>query len=323
MKNGSRLFLTIFTLLIGALSFAAFINRQEILDRVALYNYTPSQTVVSLADDTTMTDSTRRVFYVNHPTLSSKQEFSQNCQLTEHSIVLGCYIQNKGIYLLNVNEERLHGVMQVTSAHEVLHAEYDRLSEEERARVDQMTSANFANVKNERIRKTIDQYRSKDPSVVPNELHSILATEVQDLSTDLESYYSKYFSNRKKVVEFSEKYEQTFVDLSNQVKQYDQELQDVKSNIESNQQELEGISKEIDIKKNRLDLLLSQDLTDEYNNSVPDYNATINSYNNLVTVTRQQINKYNQIVEKRNAIATTEQELVEAMNSNIAPKESQ
>lgn len=323
MKNGSRLFLGIFTLLVLAVSAFAYFNKQEILDRIALHNYAPSAKVVELADDTTMTDSTRRVFYVNHPKLSNKQEFNDNCHVTEHSIVLGCYIQNKGIYLLDVTEERLSGVMQVTSAHEVLHAEYDRLDDSERDRVDKMVADNFLNVDNERIRKTVDQYRQKDPSVVPNELHSILATEVEQLTPDLESYYSKYFSDRKKIVGFSEKYEQTFIDLSNQVDSYDAQLSTIKSNIESMQQEIEGLSNEIELKKTQLDDLLAQNSTEEYNNAVPDYNATINQYNRLVTSAKGQINQYNEIVEKRNAIATAEQELVEAINSNIIPQESQ
>lgn len=301
----------------------AYIKKQSILDALALRNYAPNQRVVSLADDTTMKDNTRRVFYVNHPEINDKASFKQNCHATEQSIVLGCYVQHKGIYLLDVTDPRLEGVMQVTSAHEVLHAEYDRLSKSERTRVDQMTASFYASLDNDRIKKTIDQYAAKDSSIVPNELHSILASEVRNLSPELETYYARYFNDRAKVVDFSEKYEQTFVDLTNQVEAYDEQLKELKATIDSNQLEIEGQSRDIESKKAQLEAMLSADKTAEYNEAVPDYNAVVNSYNALIGTTRKYISEYNEIVEKRNAIATTEQQLVEAINSNVIPKETQ
>lgn len=322
MTKTSRILTSLVLVVLIAGSGFAFVHRQQIIDALALRNYTPSERVVALANDTTMKDGTRRVFYVNHPSINDKASFKQNCHATEESIVLGCYVQHKGIYLLDVTDARLGGVMQVTSAHEVLHAEYDRLSKEERQRVDQMTSSFYAGLNNDRIKKTIEQYKAKDPSVVPNELHSILGTEVRDLSPELETYYSKYFSNRSQIVQFSEKYEQTFIQLTDQVEDYDRQLKELKVTIESNQLEIEGQSRDIEARKALLESMLNADQTEAYNNAVPEYNAMVNSYNNLIAATRSRINEYNTIVEKRNDIATTEQELVEAINSNVIPKES-
>lgn len=298
-------------------------HRQQILDFFALRTYTPSQRITGLADDTTMSDKTRRVFYVNKPELDAKADFRNKCPTTEQSIVLGCYVQNHGIYLLDVTDERLSGVIQVTAAHEVLHAQYDRLSKSERERVDKLTADFFAGLQDERIRKTVEQYRSKDPSIVPNELHSILGTEVRDLPQELEAYYSQYFNDRSKIVAFSEKYEKTFVDLTNQVESYDKQLKTLKETIESNQHEIEGLNKDIELQKKRLDDLLDSGRTQEYNSSVPAFNAQVASYNSLVRQTRAQVNEYNSIVEKRNAIATAEQELMEAINSNIETKQTE
>lgn len=295
-------------------------HRQAIQDYLALQNYSPSVRIAALADDTTMKDATRRVFYINHPELNDKSEFRRNCLDTERSIVLGCYIENNGIYLLDVADQRLNGMIQVTAAHEVLHAEYDRLSDEERSRVDRLTDDFFAGMSDERIKTTIEQYRAEDPSKVPGELHSILGTEVRTLSTELESYYSRYFADRSQIVKFSENYEQTFVDLDNQVKKYDEQLESLKETIESNRVEIEGQSNEIELQKSRLDALLNSDRTDEYNAAVPAFNAEVGSHNRLLERTRSLIAEYNEIVEKRNAIVTTEQELVEAIDSNVVPK---
>ncbi len=232
-------------------------------------------------------------------------------------------MQRDGIFLLDVTDKRLDGVVEVTAAHESLHAEYDRLSSKERKRIDGLTAQFYESLQNDRIRKTIEQYRSRDPSVVPNELHSILGTEVRDLTPELEAYYGKYFKNRTQIVEYSEKYEQTFVDLNNQVEQYDEQLKRLKETIESNQLEIEGQNKELEQQKSRLDALMSSGQVGEYNQQVPAFNAQVNSYNSLISRTRGLISQYNEIVERRNDIATAEQELIEAIDSNVIPAQTQ
>lgn len=323
MKQFLRFFGGILALLIIASSLYGIVNRQQILDALSLHNYTPPERVVAIADKTTMQDGTRRVFYVNHPELNDKTSFKQKCPVNEYSIVLGCYVERDGIYLLNVTDERLNGVIEVTAAHEVLHAQYDRLSSTERERIDRLTTEYFATVKDERLKKTIEQYKAKDPSVVPNELHSILGTEVRDLSPELERYYARYFKDRSQVVSLSEKYENTFVDLSNQVEQYDKQLKLLKTDIDSNKLAIEAQNNELEQQKNRLDSLMSAGATSQYNAAVPVFNRQVNEYNGLINQTRTLINQYNDMVEKRNAIATAEQELVEAISTNVSAKEIQ
>ncbi len=177
--------------------------------------------------------------------------------------------------MLDVTDQRLNGVIQVTAAHEVLHAEYDRLSRTERENVDKLAAEFFANLSNDRIKRTIERYKSKDPSVVPGELHSILGTEIRDLSPELETYYSRYFSDRSKIVSYSEGYEQTFVDLSNQVEEYDFQLESLKNTIESNRVEIQGQSGDIERQKQRLDNLLSSGQTEDYNSSVESFNSLL------------------------------------------------
>ncbi len=323
MKQFIRLLTGFLSLAVIIGSLFAATHRQGILDYFALRNYKPDARVVALADATTMRDDTRRIFYVNHPELDQKADFQTKCQTAEQSIVLGCYVQRKGIFLLDVSEPRLSGVIEVTAAHEVLHAQYDRLSATEKKHIDQLTTDFFANLNNDRIKKTIEQYRAKDPSVVPNELHSILGTEVRTLTPELEAYYGRYFNDRQQIVGYSEKYEQTFVQLTNQVENFDAQLKSLKATIDSNQQEIQGQNADIELQKSRLDSLINAGKTDEYNAAVPTFNASVNSYNALINRTRALINQYNSIVEERNKIATTEQQLVEAINSNIIPQQTE
>ena len=304
--------------LIGLFAGAYFVftNLQEISDWLKLRNYQPPARIVKLADDTTMKDPTRRVFYVNHPELDNKVEFNEHCRQTEQSIILGCYIHNRGIYLLDVKEPRLEGVVEVTAAHEVLHAHYARLSAGERKKVDAMTSEFFKDFKDKRIRQTVENYRKKDPNIVPEELHSILGTEVRNLSPELEKYYTRYFKDRAKIVSYSEDYEQAFVDIESQAAAIESQLQSLKTQIDSNRGRIDAMNAELNAEKARLDALLAAGRTEEYNRSVDGFNSRVASYNALVNQTRQLINDYNALVEKHRSLAIQQQELYDAIDSS-------
>lgn len=314
MRLKNIISLAVFAAIMGGLIYG-LANLQAISDWLRLRNYDPPARIVKIADDTTMNSDTRRLFYVNHPELGDKVTFNQHCRTTEESIVLGCYIEGRGIFLLDVKEKRLSGVVEVTAAHEVLHAAYVRLSKNEREKIDRMTSEFFATLKNQRIRETVDNYRARDASIVPNELHSILGTEVRELSPDLEDYYEQYFNDRQRIVQFSEQYEQTFINLRAQVDQYDAQLMDLKSQIEASQAEIDAANNELQAERARLDQLLASGANEEYNDRVPGYNQQVAQYNRLINHTKQLISTYNSIVEKRNGLATVEQELVEAIDS--------
>lgn len=318
MKNTSRIIglVVSVTLLIGGVF--AFTHTQQIFDWAALRNYTPSAEVSKLADETTMDDATRNVFYVNHPALQDKSNFKNSCTKQERTIVLGCYVQKTGIFLLNVEDPRLQGIIEVTAAHEVLHAMYDRLSNDERAKVDSMTQSYFETLKDERIRENIENYRKSDPGVVPNELHSILGTEVRDLSPELEAYYARYFKDRKAIVVFSEKYEQTFIDLEGQVKKYDTQLKSLRDSLDSNETQLNELGNRIDSERDRLDRLRSSGNIEEYNAGVAGFNALVNQYNTTLDRRKTQIVQYNEIVELYNKVATTEAELYDSLKTSPA-----
>ena len=177
----------VLTAMIAALPFVGIWQRQAIFDWWRLRDYTPSNRIVELAANTTMTEDGKHLFYVYHATLQTADEFNQSCDFSEQSIILGCYVSGRGIYIYDVKDERLNGIHEVTAAHEMLHAAYERLSSKERQKIDALTQKAYEQSANERIRGTVDAYKKRDPSIVPNELHSILGTEVRDLPAELET----------------------------------------------------------------------------------------------------------------------------------------
>lgn len=313
---------TSFVFVLIFIVFASSIFGQEIDDWLRLRNYTPPQAIAALATDTTMNDASRRLFYVWHPELADKATFNTHCRDNEQTIVLGCFIPGNGIYLLDVTDDRLTGVEQVTAAHELLHAAYERLSSKERARIDALVLQTYESLNNERIKSTVELYRSQDPGIVPNELHSIIGTEVRDLPAELEEYYGRYFIDRSKVVGFSERYEQAFIDRRNQIRAYDEQLAVLKTQLEALQSSLLATDSELKNQRDYMNGLKSSGQTTAYNEQVPIYNAKVRQYNRDINKLEDMISQYNDIVQKRNSIAAEEAELVEAIDSReVVPQQ--
>jgi hypothetical protein len=314
-----RLLSWVFLAIVVAGGIFGFTHKWDIYDYVKLQGYTPPPQIVQLATDTTIDSYSRHLFYVYHPTLEDKASFSKDCAVREATIVLGCYIAGRGIYLSNIDDPRLAGVVQVTAAHETLHAAYDRLSKGERARVNKMVEQAYDKLDDQRIRANIDQYK-KDGADVDNELHSILGTEVKNLPPELEAYYKKYFDDRLKIVGYSENYEAAFTERKNLVAEYDKELDSLKSQIDNLQASLAAQDAAISQEKARLDSLRAQNKIDEYNQGVDTYNAMIRKYNADVATARSLIDQYNSLVKKRNDIALEENELFNVISNTPQAK---
>jgi len=186
MSRGLKrlLYLLIPVVLAGVL----FWQRMALFDAWRLRNYTPPTDIVALADSTTMEDNARRLFYVYHPAVLDKTLFNMYCRDDEHSIVLGCYRSGKGIYIYGVEDPRLNGIKEVTAAHELLHAAYERLNTKDKAYVDKLTNQTLAGITDERILSTVELYKDKDAETLNNELHSILGTGVRTLPAELEAH---------------------------------------------------------------------------------------------------------------------------------------
>lgn len=306
---------TVFLLVFGAVWFWS--NKYTVYDFITLRGYSPTPQIEALAQNSGMNDKGKKLFYVNDPKLSGREEFATECQNNkEQSIVLGCYT-GKNIFVFDVTDERLAGVEEVTSAHEMLHAAYDRLSVSERNKVDKLTAEAFQRINNPRINSLIENYRKADPSVVPNELHSILGTEVENLGPELEQYYSRYFVNRKAVLEKSQNYEKVFSDIKSQVDKYKADLTLRKAEIENSEAALLSLESSINTLKKRLDGYSSSGQISSYNSLVPEYNRLVNSYNAQYNDYKSLLVQYNNIVEQVNLLVIEQNDLMQSLDSRV------
>ena len=293
-------------LIMLAAALVIWLQRQAIYDWSRLRGYAPSDQIAQLAFDTTMTNPARRLFYVYHPELNERDAFNHNCSgFGEQTIVLGCYVSNQGIYLYDVEDARLEGVEQVTAAHEMLHAAYDRLTEKEKARIDTLTEAALKTVTDKRIQDSIASYRKRDPGVVPNELHSILGTEVRSLSPELEEYYRKHFTNRHAIVAFSEKYESTLTERQNKATALELQITGLK-------EEIEQLETQLSAEQTRLQA--DRPGVNTQAEAVA-FNARVASYNQDVRSLNSTISRYNSLIEEYKEVALEAQELYKALDS--------
>ena len=233
MKILRRLLLIISIGALLATPAVAFWQRQNLYDWWRLRSYQPPPAIVALADASSMSELGRKIFYVNQPRIDNSSNFRIHCSETEQTIILGCYKSGDGIYMYGVTDPRLNGIVEVTAAHEMLHAAYDRLGAQQRERIDQLTQQTAARLDSDRLIKTIEQYRLKDPASVPDELHSILGTEVAELPPELENHYRLYFNDRGKVVGLAKQYESEFDLRSRQVAAITSQLNALKTSIEN------------------------------------------------------------------------------------------
>lgn len=301
---------------------AAIVQRQAILDWWKLYDYTPPAAISALATTDTMTAYARHLFYVNHPKLlSNRTTFTQDCPVNvEKTIVLGCYKPNDGgIYLYKVSDPRLDGVVEVTAAHEMLHAAYERLSAADKSNVDAMLQSYYKNgLKDQRLIDTFKAYQQAGADVT-NEMHSIFGTEVAQLPPNLETYYKRYFVDRSKVIAEESKYEAEFTSREQQVAAYDAQLAALKQNIDTHKAQLSQQAADLASLEQTMNAQKSAGNYTAYNANVAVYNAKVDAYNALLHQAKAEIEQYNQIVDARNSIATEEQQLVEALSGSSLP----
>ena len=318
-RRPSSVFKLVTLLVLSAVFIWLFVARQDVMDWVKLRSYTPSSQIASINGTIGLTEYGQKLFYVNHPEVDTDRAvFAQRCPVdVEKTIVLGCYLSgDNGIYLFDPADERLDGVTEATAAHEMLHAAYDRLPNKERQRIDGLLNDFYkTQLQDERIKKTIASYK-KANAPLSNEMHSIFGTEVQNLSPELEAYYTQYFSDRKLVLAQLARYQEEFSKREAQVAAYDAQLAVQKPQIEQFEVSIKANLSRLDSVQDQLTSYQAADNTQAYNALVPRYNDLVNTYNSQLDSLKALTKSYNEIVDLRNSLALEEATLLKSLSGD-------
>ncbi|HEY5549917.1 MAG TPA: hypothetical protein VIK37_01815 [Candidatus Saccharimonadales bacterium] len=324
MSGFRRVFVGLTSLVVLALLIFGLFNLQAIEDWLRLRNYTPPPEITAIAKADTMTDDAEHIFYVTHPDLIEEAAaFRQACPSFERTIVLGCYHSSFSsvIYIYNVQDTRLSGVVEVTAAHEMLHAAYDRLNQSEKQRINGLLNDFYTNNLNDkRVLETIDTYKQTEPDELLNEMHSIFATEIGVLNTELETYYQRYFTNRSAVVAFASKYADEFSSRIAKIKDYEQQLATLKDKIDNQEQALSSQLDQLEADRRHLNSLRVSGRVNEYNAAVTAFNAAVNDYNAGIIQLKSDIAEYNRLVALHNELAAELSSLYESLDTSLSPQ---
>jgi len=233
----SRIWTSIaFCLSIITVAFAGwlFFNRQFALDQLTVWSYQPTTSVQALDTRVKFTNKGQFTFFATKPVVADPGEFNDKCPRQEAgSPILGCYTTDDRIYVFNVTNAQLDGMKEVTAAHEMLHAAWTRMSATEQTRLGVLLTAAYEKTANAELRERMAYYQRTEPEAITNELHSILGTEVGDLGTELEAYYSQYFQDRQVVLTLHAKYNAIYKSLYNQADSLYTQMQTLSSSIEA------------------------------------------------------------------------------------------
>lgn len=295
---------------------AYFFNTSAVQDRLKNINYTPSEEIVALEEKIGFTDGAKVVFRASRPSLETRDTFNEHCNSYDMDIsVLGCYTNNT-IYVYNVAEPDLSGIVESTAAHEFLHAAWDRLSGSEKERI-----STYLNQVYQENKSILDEELSLyDDEEQLDELHSRIGVQIKDLPEELENYYSKYFNNQDTVVAYYNSYIAPFNKLKD-------ETEELKATIDAEKERIDALTKEYYERAEALSSAINEfntcaDTAGCFSSSSQFYNrraelvAEQEALEELYESANNAVNSYNQLIEEYNNDILRTETLQNAINSN-------
>jgi hypothetical protein len=190
------------------------LNRQYAIDQVTIWGYTPSSNIADINDRVDFTNEGQFYFYATRPEVAGDEQFNLDCPRQEvGNPILGCYA-NQRIFIYDITNPQLDGMEEVTAAHEMLHAVWERMDTNEQSKIGALLRLEYQKfADNKELTERMDYYQRTEPGQFENELHSILATEQASLNPELEKYYSQFFTDRQVIVGLHAKYDTVFKNL--------------------------------------------------------------------------------------------------------------
>ena len=199
MKKNTRLVVFgVFSVILVAAAVAVAVNFGVIRDIFIGFSYHPSEAMSEIREKLDLTGKGARIFNASLPELEERDEFNRICRGEENeNAVLGCY-RSERIYVYNILSDELNGIREVTAAHELLHAVYDRMGDGERRDLSAILLEIYKD-NQEILGGEIELYENDKKE---EELFVRAGTEIANLPEVLEQKYSEIFENQDRIVEF-------------------------------------------------------------------------------------------------------------------------
>lgn len=195
--------------------------------------FQPSEGVEAISDGLELTARGQRILKATQPMLESSEGFNSHCDSVKTEVsLLGCYKEGR-IYVFEVSMPELVDSNKVTMAHELLHAAWARMGDEERAEVTDL----LKQVQAENAEWFEAELSAYDEAERLEEVYTRAGTKLRNLPEKLEENYSKLFRNRQKIVAYYENYQAPFRRLQDENEALRTQIFKVKDEIEKERSE--------------------------------------------------------------------------------------
>lgn len=299
------------------------INRQRVVDQITVWRFQTTTEINALVERSGMNNYGKFLYLASQPKIESTQRFNEVCDRVENiTSILGCY-SNYNIYIYNVTDPQLDGIREVTATHETLHAVYLRLSDGEKNKVNALLELEYKKLEtNKDFSDRMAFYARTEPGQRDNELHSLIGTEVADISPELKTYYEKYFSDRQKVVELNAGYISVFQKLADRAKGLSDQMNSIALSVNSRSDQYNT-----DVRLLNDDILtfnakannsgfMSQAQFIYERNDLLDRVATLETMQSNIN---NDVATYDIIIAEYNSIASESKKLYNSIDSTLAP----
>ncbi len=184
----------------------------------------PIPEIVDIAEKTGMSAAGKAVFYEAKPEIVDNHTLHSRCPLSwgdDMTMAPGCMwrsgkdqnaepITIEKILILDFKDLKYFNARYPIAVHEMLHAIYFRLSNNEKEKLDRLLEQELARqfyrqclnfVVDYGKNNVIERYEKYDSGYY-GELHSTFGSEYSDLAPELEAHYQIYFKDREKLLKF-------------------------------------------------------------------------------------------------------------------------
>lgn len=297
------------------------LNRQWLYDFYRGQTYQPSSEMLKIRESLDLTERGEFLFNAAQPELKASEEFNAHCRAGDTEIaILGCYAEGN-IYVYNITEAELNGVRELTTAHELLHVVFTRMTDEEKAALRPALEQVYQDNK-VILEEDLNTYAAGEQF---EELYVRAGTEVAALPEVLEKHYAEVFGDQDRVVAFYDSYNGVFRALKAELDELSAEMEVLNVEIEQKTNEYKSRSEQLNasvVSFNSCAAVAGCFATEEdfYNQRavlVAEQEALEGLYGEL----NRLIDAYNVKVEAYNADVLRSEKLNTMINSNAKPQE--
>lgn len=287
--------LTSIILLVATAAIA--INFTIIKDFFTGLAYHPTDEMSRIRTDLNLTDKGTLIFNATMPELREKSDFNTLCRGTEtETAILGCYRDDR-IYVYDITDEELIGIRELTSAHELLHAVYHRMSSQQKQELTDILVQVYQE-NQDTLGEEIDLYQDDQKK---EEIYVRAGTEIRDLPDELEKHYAEIFKNQDQIADYYKSYITVFKQIEQNLETLLKKAQDLETEITAKTAEYESgatnLNQEIQEFNNCANTPNCFTSRWAFNNQ---RNALLNRQNELENL----YNEINQLISEYNTTAT-------------------